>query len=224
MTPGFPYLGQSSTLGVCLNSFLRSPHPWIPTQEPLSFVRPCVIVLLVQFPSKEPRQRGKDYCGPSCRPGFVYRQSLATVMGSPYYTMDPNTGFPAGFPVPAQSPQNQMSFYPNSMPQFPQSKTPSQQQHSFGAIPMQPGGPGGMMPSGFPQSSGTCTPRSLLSLSRMPPLVSSWCSHGVAQPARQAGLNASAPLYERFARGVSAWGCVLLTWDSLSEVGRMGDR
>ncbi|KAJ5593856.1 uncharacterized protein N7459_000064 [Penicillium hispanicum] len=69
--------------------------------------------------------------------------------------MDPNAGYPAGFPVPTQSP-NQMSFYPNSM-QFPQSKPPpqpGQQQHSFGAIPMQPGAPGGaMMPSGFPQSS-----------------------------------------------------------------------
>ncbi|KAJ5707392.1 hypothetical protein N7488_007193 [Penicillium malachiteum] len=72
--------------------------------------------------------------------------------------MDPNTGYPAGFPVPTQSPQNPMSFYPNSIPQqFPQSKAPSQpgqQQHSFGAMPMQPGVPGGaMMPSGFPQQS-----------------------------------------------------------------------
>jgi len=84
-------------------------------------------------------------------------------MGTPYYTMDPNAGFPAGFPVPTQSPQNQMAFYPNSIPQYPQSKTPQQpgqQQHSFGAMPMQPGGPGGaMMPSGFPQqSSGTRFP------------------------------------------------------------------
>lgn len=77
-------------------------------------------------------------------------------MDSPYYTMDPNAGFPAGYPVPTQSPSNQMSFYPNPMPQFPPTKTPSQQQHSFGAIPMQPGAPtGAMMPSGFPQSSGT---------------------------------------------------------------------
>jgi hypothetical protein len=77
------------------------------------------------------------------------------------YTMDPNTGYPAGYPVPTQTPPNQMPFYPNSMPQYPQSKTPlqsvQQQQHSFGAMPMQPGGPGGaMMPTGFPpQTSGT---------------------------------------------------------------------
>ncbi|KAI9932629.1 hypothetical protein ASPWEDRAFT_166284 [Aspergillus wentii DTO 134E9] len=79
--------------------------------------------------------------------------------------MDPNaTGYPAlqqqqhhtGYPVTTQSPHGQLPFYPNPMPPFPQSKTPSQQQqqqHSFGAVPMQqPGGPGGaMMPSGFPQ-------------------------------------------------------------------------
>ncbi|GLI81840.1 hypothetical protein PoHVEF18_010231 [Penicillium ochrochloron] len=69
--------------------------------------------------------------------------------------MDPNTGYPAGYPVPTQTPPNQMPFYPNSMPQYPQSKTPlqsvQQQQHSFGAMPMQPGGPGGaMIPTGFP--------------------------------------------------------------------------
>jgi hypothetical protein len=79
----------------------------------------------------------------------------------PSYTMDPNTGYPAGYPVPTQTPPNQMPFYPNSMPQYPQSKTPlqpvQQQQHSFGAMPMQPGGPGGaMMPTGYPpQTSGT---------------------------------------------------------------------
>lgn len=81
-------------------------------------------------------------------------------MGTPYYTMDPNAGFPGGFPVPTQSPSNPMAFYPNSMPQYTQPKTPQQpgqQQHSFGAMPMQPGGPGGaMMSSGIPQhSSGT---------------------------------------------------------------------
>lgn len=65
--------------------------------------------------------------------------------------MDPNTGYPAGYPVPTQSPQNQqMSFYPNAVPQYPQSKTPSGQQ--FG-MPMQPGPGGAMMPSGFPQQS-----------------------------------------------------------------------
>lgn len=70
----------------------------------------------------------------------------------PHYTMDPNTGYPAGYPVPTQSPQNQqMPFYPNAVPQYPQSKTPSAQQ--FGAMPMQPGPGGAMMPSGFPQQS-----------------------------------------------------------------------
>lgn len=79
--------------------------------------------------------------------------------------MDPNASFPAGFPVPTQSPQNQMAFYhnQNSIPQYAQSKTPQQpgqQQHSFGAMPLQPGGPSGaMMPQGFPQqSSGTQSP------------------------------------------------------------------
>lgn len=87
------------------------------------------------------------------------------VTATPYHTMDPNAGFPAGFPVPNPSPSNQMAYYQNSIPQYPQSKTPQQlgqQQHSFGAMPMQPGGPGGaMMPSGFPQqSSGTwCSAR-----------------------------------------------------------------
>ncbi|KAF7590185.1 hypothetical protein BBP40_003158 [Aspergillus hancockii] len=82
--------------------------------------------------------------------------------------MDPNaTGFPmlqqqqqqqqqhAGFPVTSQSPQ-QFPYYPNAVPPFPQQKTPSHlpQQHSFGAMPMQAGAPGGaMMPSGFPQHS-----------------------------------------------------------------------
>ncbi|KAJ5344467.1 hypothetical protein N7452_002471 [Penicillium brevicompactum] len=66
--------------------------------------------------------------------------------------MDPNTGYPAGYPVPTQSPQNQqMPFYPNPAPPYPQSKTPSTQQ--FGAMPMQPGPGGSMVPSGFPQSS-----------------------------------------------------------------------
>jgi hypothetical protein len=85
--------------------------------------------------------------------------------------MDPNTGYPAGYPVPTQSPQNQqMPFYPNAVPQYPQSKTPSAQQ--FGAMPMQPGPGGAMMPSGFPQqSSGSLPPLSspffpLLSLAR----------------------------------------------------------
>ncbi|OQD79371.1 hypothetical protein PENANT_c053G08229, partial [Penicillium antarcticum] len=53
--------------------------------------------------------------------------------------MDPS-GYPAGYPVPTQSPQQ--PFYPNAPYQ---SKT----QHSF-AMPMQPGA---MIPSGFPQSS-----------------------------------------------------------------------
>ncbi|KAJ5087050.1 hypothetical protein NUU61_008357 [Penicillium alfredii] len=67
--------------------------------------------------------------------------------------MDPNAGYPTGFPVPTQSP-SQMSFYPNSIPQYPQSKTPSQPaQHSFGAMPLQPGPGGAMMPSGFAQQS-----------------------------------------------------------------------
>lgn len=75
----------------------------------------------------------------------------------PHYTMDPNTGYPAGYPVPTQSPQNQqMPFYPNAVPPYPQSKTPSAQH--FGAIPMQPGPGGGMMPSGFQQSSGSLSP------------------------------------------------------------------
>ncbi|CAG8900852.1 unnamed protein product [Penicillium egyptiacum] len=70
----------------------------------------------------------------------------------PHYTMDPNTGYPAGYPVPTQSPQNQqMPFYPNAVPPYPQSKTPSAQH--FGAMPMQPGPGGAMMPSGFPQQS-----------------------------------------------------------------------
>ncbi|CAG8358182.1 unnamed protein product [Penicillium salamii] len=68
------------------------------------------------------------------------------------HTMDPNTGYPAGYPVPTQSPQNQqMPFYPNPAPPYPQPKTPSTQQ--FGAMPMQPGPGGAMVPSGFPQSS-----------------------------------------------------------------------
>ncbi|CAG8028431.1 unnamed protein product [Penicillium olsonii] len=66
--------------------------------------------------------------------------------------MDPNSGYPAGYPVPTQSPQNQqMPFYPNPAPAYPQPKTPSTQQ--FGAMPMQPGPGGAMVPSGFPQSS-----------------------------------------------------------------------
>lgn len=75
----------------------------------------------------------------------------------PHYTMDPNTGYPAGYPVPTQSPQNQqMPFYPNAVPPYPQSKTPSAQH--FGAMPMQPGPGGAMMPSGFQQSSGSLPP------------------------------------------------------------------
>ncbi|KAE8151769.1 hypothetical protein BDV25DRAFT_152117 [Aspergillus avenaceus] len=79
--------------------------------------------------------------------------------------MDPNaTGFPmlqqqqqqhTGFPVTSQSPQ-QFPYYANAMPSFPQQKTTAHlpQQHSFGAMPMQPGAPGGaMMPSAFPQHS-----------------------------------------------------------------------
>ncbi|KAJ5679894.1 hypothetical protein N7462_008138 [Penicillium macrosclerotiorum] len=72
--------------------------------------------------------------------------------------MDPNAGYSAGYPVPTQSPLNQMPFYPNAMAQYPQSKTPTQpgqqQQHSFGAMSMQPGVPGGgTMPPGYPQQS-----------------------------------------------------------------------
>lgn len=87
----------------------------------------------------------------------IPRSHPSTVM-VPHYTMDPNTGYPAGYPVPTQSPQNQqMPFYPNAVPQYPQSKTPSAQQ--FGAMPMQPGPGGAMMPSGFPQqSSGSLPP------------------------------------------------------------------
>ncbi|GAT28772.1 hypothetical protein RIB2604_02604170 [Aspergillus luchuensis] len=83
--------------------------------------------------------------------------------------MDPNVpGFPsamqqtAGFPVTPQNPQ-QFPYYPNAIPPFPQSKAvshPPQQQHQhtpFGAVPMQAGPSGAMMPSGFPQqSSATC--------------------------------------------------------------------
>ncbi|RHZ57305.1 uncharacterized protein CDV56_106959 [Aspergillus thermomutatus] len=80
--------------------------------------------------------------------------------------MDPNAaGYPAlqqqhnaGYPVTTQSPHGQQfPFYPNAMPSssFSQSKTPvpqSHQQHSFGPVPLQSGGPGGaMMPSGFPE-------------------------------------------------------------------------
>jgi hypothetical protein len=75
----------------------------------------------------------------------------------PHYTMDPNTGYPAGYPVPTQSPQNQqMPFYPNAVPPYPQSKTPSAQH--FGGMPMQPGPGGAMMPSGFPQQSSGSLP------------------------------------------------------------------
>ncbi|PYH87662.1 hypothetical protein BO71DRAFT_169163 [Aspergillus ellipticus CBS 707.79] len=79
--------------------------------------------------------------------------------------MDPNVpGFPtamqqtAGFPVTSQSPQ-QFPYYPNVISSFPQPKTashppPQQQQHSsFGAVPLQAGPGGAMMPSGFPQQS-----------------------------------------------------------------------
>ncbi|GKZ33631.1 hypothetical protein AbraIFM66950_003655 [Aspergillus brasiliensis] len=79
--------------------------------------------------------------------------------------MDPNVpGFPsamqqtAGFPVTPQNPQ-QFPYYPNAIPPFPQSKAvshPPQQQHQhtpFGAVPMQAGPSGAMMPSGFPQQS-----------------------------------------------------------------------
>ncbi|KKK19510.1 hypothetical protein P175DRAFT_0444324 [Aspergillus ochraceoroseus IBT 24754] len=72
--------------------------------------------------------------------------------------MDPNApGYPAmqpntGYPVPSQNNPQQFPYYPNQMPSFPQSNAPSQ--HSFGAVPLQAGGPGGaMMPSGFPQQS-----------------------------------------------------------------------
>ncbi|KAJ5918041.1 hypothetical protein N7454_010416 [Penicillium verhagenii] len=97
-------------------------------------------------------------------------------MGTPYYPMDPNSGYnPTGFPVPTQSPSNPMSFYPNQ--QFPQSKPPSQpgqQQHSFGSIPMQPGVPGGaMMPSGFPQQSSDLFPEHGLYI----------CKQSASQPA-----------------------------------------
>lgn len=105
----------------------------------------------------------KDYIGRPLTPrplSFTDKIAWGPAM-VPSYTMDPNAGYPAGYPVPTQTPPNQMSFYPNSIPQYPQSKTPlqpvQQQQHSFGAMPMQPGGIGGaMMPPGFPpQTSGT---------------------------------------------------------------------
>ncbi|CAL5874286.1 uncharacterized protein PFLUO_LOCUS8576 [Penicillium psychrofluorescens] len=60
--------------------------------------------------------------------------------------MDPNAGYPTGFPQ-----NQQMPFYPNSIPQY-QPNTPQQQPHSFGAMPMQPSPGGVMMPSGFQQS------------------------------------------------------------------------
>ncbi|OOG00578.1 hypothetical protein ASPCADRAFT_202421 [Aspergillus carbonarius ITEM 5010] len=79
--------------------------------------------------------------------------------------MDPNVpGYPsamqqtAGFSVTSQSPQ-QFPYYPNAIPSYPQPKAashsaPQQQQHStFGAVPMQAGPSGAMMPSGFPQQS-----------------------------------------------------------------------
>ncbi|KAE8379079.1 hypothetical protein BDV26DRAFT_260285 [Aspergillus bertholletiae] len=81
--------------------------------------------------------------------------------------MDPNaTGFPMlqqqqqqqqhqqHFPVTSQSPQ-QFPYYPNAIPSYPQQKAPHlPQQHSFGAMPMQAGAPGGaMIPAGFPQHS-----------------------------------------------------------------------
>ena len=75
--------------------------------------------------------------------------------------MDPNSaGFPAmhhnsGYPVTSQSPLNQqVPYYPNAVPGYPQQKTPLQPQRAFGGVPLQPAGPGGaMMPSGFPQNS-----------------------------------------------------------------------
>ncbi|KAJ5909358.1 hypothetical protein N7504_004001 [Penicillium tannophilum] len=109
-------------------------------------------------------------------------------MGTPYYPMDPNTGYnPAGFPVPTQSPPNPMSFYPNSMPQqFPQSKAPSQpgqQQHSFGSILMQPGVPGGaMMPSNFPQQSSAPMENFSAPFSQ-PPLPANMAQFSQANPA-----------------------------------------
>ncbi|PYI11697.1 hypothetical protein BO78DRAFT_99173 [Aspergillus sclerotiicarbonarius CBS 121057] len=79
--------------------------------------------------------------------------------------MDPNVpGFPsamqqtAGFSVTSQSPQ-QFPYYSNAIPSFPQPKATShpppqqQQQSTFGAVPMQAGPSGAMMPSGFPQQS-----------------------------------------------------------------------
>lgn len=55
-----------------------------------------------------------------------------------------------------------MSFYPNNFPQqLAQSKgpgQPGQQQHSFGAMPMQSGAGGAMMPQAFPQSTGKRNP------------------------------------------------------------------
>ncbi|KAJ5579418.1 hypothetical protein N7450_008285 [Penicillium hetheringtonii] len=89
--------------------------------------------------------------------------------------MDPNAVYPAGFPAPNQTPPNTMAFYQNSVPQYPQSKTPIQpghQQHSFGAVQMQPGGPtGAMMSSGFPQQSNAAPPMDNFSASFTQPPV-----------------------------------------------------
>jgi hypothetical protein len=74
------------------------------------------------------------------------RIELPAPFALPYCAMHPNAGYPTGFPQ-----NQQMPFYPNSIPQY-QPNTPQQQ--PFGAIPMQPGPGGVMMPSGFQQSSG----------------------------------------------------------------------
>ncbi|KAF7714545.1 Uncharacterized protein PECH_006091 [Penicillium ucsense] len=100
--------------------------------------------------------------------------------------MDPNAGYPPAYPMPSQTPPNQMPFYPNSMPQYPQSKTPippvQHQQHSYGAMPMQAGGPGGaMMPAGFPpQTSVTMDAfSSQFSQTPLPPNMTPFSQPGV---------------------------------------------
>lgn len=71
-----------------------------------------------------------------------------------------NPGYPLHpqppYPVTSQSPPGQpFPYYPNSMPSFPQQKTPAhlphQQQQPALGLPVQPGPTGAVMPAGFPQ-------------------------------------------------------------------------
>ncbi|KAF9886911.1 hypothetical protein FE257_011034 [Aspergillus nanangensis] len=86
------------------------------------------------------------------------------------FPMQPPQQLPAGYPVPTQSPQ-QFPYYPNAMPSFPQPKN-QQQQHSFGAMPMQHAGPGGaMMPTGYPQQSPASSPAAAREKARVSALL-----------------------------------------------------